>query len=68
MGKTSGVNVSKIRGLMAEHGETYQDLAKLLNVSERTLVNRMNGINEFKASEINELSKHYQVDNNYFFY
>jgi len=55
------MNVAKLKGLMAERGETQKDLAKILQCSTRTINNKINGKSEFTASELNTLSIHYSV-------
>lgn len=49
-------------GNMAKKGETRADLAKLLNISELSVINKLNGKSEFKLVEIEILCKHYSTD------
>lgn len=62
MDKTTGVNVSKIRGLMAEHGETLKDLASKLNISKKALSDKLNNKTEFKVNEVQLIAAHYNVN------
>lgn len=67
MGKTSGVNVSKIRGLMAEHNVTQEQVAKMLGISSVSFRQRMSGRASFKAEEIHMLSEYFKVSVSIFF-
>ena len=60
------MNVKKLKGLMAEHGERQEDIAKLLKVHITTLNLKLQGKREFKFSEVATLADHYQVDINIF--
>ena len=60
------MNVFKLKGLMAEHGETQQDIAKLLGIHVTSLYHKLKGTTEFKISELLILAEHYKVDINIF--
>ena len=45
------VNKNKLRGRMIEKGETYESLAKKLNITKNTLYNKANGISSFTTDE-----------------
>lgn len=60
------MNIAKLKGLMAEHGETREDIAKILNVSNSTAKNRLLGKSKFTFDEVKILSQHYKVDINIF--
>lgn len=59
--------VSKLKGLMREHGHTQKQLAEYLGLSEYGLRRKLNGQSEFKANELFELAKLYNVSVDYFF-
>lgn len=50
-------NTKKLRALMVEKGYTQEQLAKLLGITETTLNYKINNKREFKASEIQALTK-----------
>ena len=60
------MNINKLKGLMAEHGDRQEDIAKLLNINVTTLNFKLQGKREFKFSEVVALSQHYGVDINIF--
>lgn len=60
------MNVFKLKGLMAEHGEKQEDVAKLLKIHVTSLYKKMKGKTEFKFSEVQILANHYKVDINIF--
>lgn len=62
MEKQSVVNLNKIKGLRAEHAETQNDVAKLLNINASSYQNKEWGITEFKPSELKTLADHWEVD------
>lgn len=55
------VNTAKIRGLMAEHGDTQAELAAKLGISENTLRHYLKGTSEMRVSQIGEIAKIYNV-------
>lgn len=48
-------NVNKLKARMVEKGITGQTLAKLMNLSEATIYDKLNNKIEFKRSEIERL-------------
>lgn len=46
------MNVFKLKGLMAEHGETQQDIAKLLGITATAFAKKMKQPNRFKFDEV----------------
>lgn len=60
------MNIKKLKGLMAEHGEKQEDVAKLLKIHVTSLYKKMKGKTEFKFSEVQILANHYKVDINIF--
>jgi len=52
----------KVRGLMAEKGLRQVDIALELNIDIATLQNKLNGKTEFKADEIKQLARTFNVD------
>lgn len=55
------VNTAKIRGLMAENGDTQQNLAKKLGVTERTLRCYLKGRTPMRVDTVAEIAKIYNV-------
>lgn len=54
------MNKTALRCVMLTHGETYQDLARLLKISRQSFANKINEVGtEFKQSEIATISAHY---------
>lgn len=52
---------------MREYGHTQKQLAEYLGLSEYGLRRKLNGQSEFKANELFELAKLYNVSVDYFF-
>lgn len=50
-------NTLKLKALMVEKGFTQEQLAKKLGISEQSLNYKINNKREFKASEIQALTK-----------
>lgn len=56
------MNKDLLRSIMTLHGETYGDLAKLLNISEASVSAKINeNKTEFKQGEISLMRKHYKL-------
>ena len=55
------VNLSKIKGLMAEHGDTQLKLAEKLGISEGTLRNYLKQETEMRVSTVGHIAKIYGV-------
>lgn len=51
------MNYPKLCAYMAEKGVAKRDVAAQLNVSEQALYNKLNGLTEFKNSEIKTIAK-----------
>ncbi len=60
-------NANKIRGLMAEHGLKQTDIARVINKTEMTLRNKLQGKTEFTATEIATLASLFNVSPTIFF-
>lgn len=56
------VNIAKIKGLMAEHGETQQDLAKKLGVTRTTVNNYLTGDSPITLKTVNDIAAIYEID------
>lgn len=54
-------NTLKLKALMVEKGFTQEQLAKKLGISEQSLNYKINNKREFKASEIQALTKSLDV-------
>ena len=52
----------KVKGLMAENGLKQIDVALELNISLVALQQKLNGKSEFKAEEIRQLARTFNVD------
>lgn len=61
------MNLKKLKGLMAEHGDRQEDIAKLLNINISTVNFKLQGKSDFKVNELKTLADHYKVDVNIFF-
>lgn len=61
------MNVNKLKGLMAEHGVSRQELAKVLNMSPYTLRERLEGHYDFKVKELVTISNFFNVPISIFF-
>lgn len=61
------MNGNKVRGLMAENRHTQEYVSKELEISPVSLRSKLSGETEFKASELQKLSKMYGVPIDYFF-
>lgn len=55
------MNANLLRSKMALHGDMQVDLAKELNITAMGLSNKMNQKNDFKQSEIDFISKKYDL-------
>lgn len=56
------MNKELLRSIMALHGETNKDLAKLLGISEQSVSGKINETNtEFKQGEITKIRQHYNL-------
>lgn len=55
-------NSPKIRGLLAEHGFTQKDMALWLDITERSVINKLDGTTMFKEKEIKTLAETFGVD------
>lgn len=62
-------NFSKLRGKMAEEGYTVRSLSEKSGIPVSTLSNKLNGVSEFKASEMILISQVLEIEDveNYFF-
>lgn len=55
------VNVMKIKGLMAENGDTQEDLAKKLGCSVATVGNYLTGKSEMRIATLNLIAQIYNT-------
>lgn len=55
------VNTARIRGLMAEHGDTQQDLAEKLGITPATLRGYLKGRQQMRVDTISEIATIYGV-------
>lgn len=56
------VNTARIRGLMAEHGDTQQDLAEKLGVTRTTVNNYLQGVSPITLKTATKIAKIYNAD------
>ena len=57
------MNKEKFRALLATYGHTYKNVANLLEITEQSVVNKVNETrSEFKQSEIRKISYFYNLD------
>lgn len=60
-------SIPKLKGLMAEKGCTYQDLANIIGKSKATVHSKMTGNRKFSIDELTIISTHFNVSRDYFF-
>lgn len=61
------MNISKLKGVMAEKGDRQIDLAKYLGVAINTMRNKLSGKTEFKVDELQKIAHRYNKPLEYFF-
>lgn len=52
---------SKIKGLMAEYGETQLSMSRKLNLSLRSFNLKINGKRAFTETEVKEITKYFSI-------
>lgn len=57
------MNVHLLKAKIAEKGETQKSVAKAIGISENSLSRKMNGLREFRLSEVFKLCKVLDIDN-----
>ena len=57
------INTLKLKAAIAESGMNQEQIAKMLGVSLCTFNYKLNGISEFKASEIKKLAELLKMEN-----
>lgn len=56
------MNAKELRSIMVKHGDTYRDLAELLDISETSVGNKINEKGtEFKQGEIAKIKERYKL-------
>ena len=55
------VNLNKIKGLMAENGDTQKDLARKLGVNKATVNNWLHGKTNIRLDMVNRIAEVYKV-------
>lgn len=55
------VNIMKIKGLMAENGDTQEDLAKKLGCSTTTVGNYLTGKSEMRITTLDRIAEIYNA-------
>lgn len=65
------MNKRAFRAVMILHGDTQKAVAEALGVTQKTIADKINGVTDFKQSEIRKLIERYgltpaQVDNIFF--
>lgn len=55
------VNTARIRGLMAEHGDTQQDLAEKLGITPATLREYLKGRQQMRVDTVSQIAAIYNV-------
>ena len=61
------VNIKKIKGILAMNDLSYKDIAKELGISPLSFSRKINGVVEFKISELKKLADYFKTDINIFF-
>lgn len=54
-------NIPKLKGLLAENGYTYEDLAKILGKTKGAVHSKMVGNRRFSIDELSIISEHFGV-------
>ena len=62
-GERKMINTLKLKAAIAESGMNQEQIAKMLGVSLCTFNYKLNGISEFKASEIKKLAELLKMEN-----
>lgn len=55
------MNTLKLRAVMLEKGDNYEDLAKDLNITVKTLCLKINGKSEFNRAEMQKIKNRYTL-------
>lgn len=55
------MNKNHFKSIMVLHGDTQRTVADALNVSEQTVGDKLNGISDFKQSEIKVLIDRWEL-------
>jgi hypothetical protein len=55
------LDVKKFRSALILKGETYKNIAELLNINVTTLYRKLNGESDFYRSEIDTIAKHLKL-------
>lgn len=55
------VNLNKIKGLMAENGDTQKDLARKLGITDETLRNYLKGETIMRVDTVSKIAAVYNV-------
>jgi predicted transcriptional regulator len=50
-----------MRAVLAENGDNYSTLSDLLGIPQSAVSNRINGVVDFRASEISRIRKRYNL-------
>lgn len=53
-----------LKSKMVLHGETHEDLAKILGISVQTMSKKINGQTDFTQTEMNIIREHYNLTDN----
>lgn len=56
------INLNKIKGLIAENGDTQEDLAKKLGCSKATVNYMLNGVVRMTLETATKIAKIYRID------
>lgn len=57
------MNTNLLKAKIAEKGETQKSVAKAIGISENSLSRKLNGIREFRLSEVLSLCGFLDIDN-----
>lgn len=60
-------NIAKLKGLMAEKGYTYDDLARILGRTKASVHSKLVGTRKFTIDELSILSEHFGIPRDGFF-
>lgn len=55
------MNKNAFRSVMIYHGDTQKDVADALSITEQTVSDKINGLSDFKQTEIKTLIERWQL-------
>ena len=56
------MNTNYLKYKMSQHGDTQQEICKLLSISQNALINKLKGKNYFTMREVRLIVERYDLD------